>query len=318
MAVWGIFGRTVLAFIPSIILSPPAFASIYSLIIYWYSLVSLPIYSISVCLSLFQIYLYQSLPIIENDAGNKFASLFNVYFYKLGQIMKSGPYIWDFRNSGLFWEAGAFACFLGFGLFFLLNGPDINSSNPPKTTRIIVISLSILSTLSTLAPFILFISFFPRIYRKLLVFRYTVLQLLGLFMAMLILVATLISFHNKLSDSYNISTIDRSVGTKVDLQLAIENPLMGLGYENYKLQFKEKSLRSGSIYPTSTNSFLGRAAVNGIPFSILTFFPILFFIRKLSYGPIQKLSFLILYITLFSSQGLINHPLFLAMSFLGV
>jgi hypothetical protein len=316
--VLGLLGRTTLSFIPSLILTPQLFASCYAALAFYYSLFSLPIYIITVFLSFFQIRLYEFLPTFENDAGNQFASLFSVYFYKVGKLVTTGPILWDYRNSGLFWEAGAYACFLGFALFFFLNSSEDNPLSASRKYKCAFLVLSILSTLSTIAPLIILISFLPRICKKAFKLKYTILQFCGLILALLLFAGASFTLASKLSLSSNISTIDRSVGTQVDLALATENPLIGLGYEHYELSFRQQALSRGAIYPTSTNSFLGRAAIFGFPFAALTFLPVLFFVRKLGYDSATGISFLALYAILFSSQGLVNHPLFLAMSFLGI
>lgn len=147
----GMIFRLLLAFLVTNLVSKKNFIEIYTNVVVVYSLLSLVMYAIGIVYPDF----IHLLPISFNDAGTGYRHLY-VYFYQ-------GIDVWNFRNSGLFWEAGAFQVFVSLALlfeFFYL------SLSRWSLIRKIILVTTVATTASTVGILVLSILFVVNMLKK--------------------------------------------------------------------------------------------------------------------------------------------------------
>ena len=285
--------RLTIAFLMVLIIDFDNFARAYTRIISWLALASIVFYAVGVLFSV-----NKFLPIIYNDAGTVYSHA-GIYFYQGGAD-------WNYRNAGIFWEAGAFVSFLALAL--ILNDPKCKEYRRRQFT----IVLALLLTLSSVAFIILSLSALYYLSRSAIMNKRRIESYLAIFVAIgmvgWVVVPNLIDhFATKLVIT-NISALDRYVGMLADISIISSSPIFGVGYDGYFNQFEPIALSFGAVAPTSTNSYLGIAAVKGIPFAIIftALYLLLFKFKCKSSLPLM-IAFLI---PVF--QGLFNFPIFYA------
>jgi hypothetical protein len=288
----GVLIRLVIVFLFTRLIHINEFKILYTKIIYYYSIISLVFYFYGV----FFLKSILNLPIMYNDAGTGYRHSF-IYFYQ-------GIKLWNFRNSGLFWEGGAFVVFLTFALVFQRFYLKRNIK------REIILILTILTTLSTVGYAIILLYFVSRLnFKKLYhILLFTIVSLLAVLTHFVQDI-----FINKF-DGKNISGIDRLTGQIVDLKLFSDSPIIGVGYTRYLTEFRELAFALGSIAPTSTNSITGLLALNGFIYTVLIFTPFFLFFWR---GHSKTLSILrlLMIVLVIISQGIFNQLIFLSLIF---
>jgi hypothetical protein len=241
------------------------------------------------------------LPISYNDAGTGYRHIY-IYFFQ-------GIESWNFRNAGIFWEAGAFQVYLSLALlfdFYLLE---------KSLTRKIILILAIVSTSSTIGYAVLaLLMIFDAISKPTLSRILVMISFISIFFYF----GIYDSFFVNKFDGENISGIDRAVGQLVDIKIFSSSPIFGVGFSGYSALFNTTAYSLGAIFPTSTNSFTGLLALNGIFYSILIFGPMFMFFFRLQIQNKYRILMLCCFIILLSSQGLFNQLLFLIILFYGL
>jgi len=290
----GFVGRFLIAFIVTALISKDTFVKAYTNIIVYYSIISLIMYAIGFAFPSFIL----SLPISFNDAGTGYRQIL-FYFYQ-------GIDLWNFRNAGIFWEAGAYQVFLSIALIFevfLIKG---------SVFRILVLFVAIATTISSIGIVVLTIISFVLLFSIKSIFRYPLFILLALciWLSGVFDALVLVKFYGN-----NISGIDRLSGQLADLQLFLRNPLFGVGVNEYNEAFKEVAYSLGAVQPTSSNSFTGMLALNGLLYSAVFFLPMLGFFFNIPIKFKEKVTMLLIFVLLLCSQGVMMQILFLCLSF---
>lgn len=290
----GFMGRFLIAFMVTELICRQDFTRIYTRLMVYYSAVSIVMYCIGIA---FPSFIY-TLPVSYNDAGTGYRHIL-FYFYQ-------GMDFWNFRNAGMFWEPGAYQVFLGMALIFevFLLGR--------RVPRILLLMAAIATTISSvgivvilvMAGFLLFSS------RSLLKYPLLITVVAMVWYFDIIEKVILVKFYGE-----NISGIDRVSGQLADLELFFTKPFLGVGLTEYNDKFKDIAYSFGAIRPTSSNSFTGMLALNGLLYSAIFFFPMFLFFAKTSVGLKEKLLMLVLFIMLLSSQGVMMQLFFLCLSF---
>lgn len=286
--------RLIIAFFLVLIVDFDKFSRAYTRIMSWLALTSIFFYVFGVLLSVNNL-----LPLVYNDAGTVYSHAF-IYFYQGGSD-------WNYRNAGIFWESGAFAAFLALAL--ILN--DLKSKEYLRWQ--VQIFLALLLTLSSFAFLILSLAMLYYVFHSAIKDKRRIESYLAILVAIgmvgYFIVPNLIDhFETKLVMT-NISTLDRYVGMLADISIISSSSIFGVGYDRYFDQFEPIALSFGAVAPTSTNSYLGIAAVKGIPFAIIfTVLYLLLFKLKCKSSLVLTIAFLI---PVF--QGLFNFPLFYAL-----
>lgn len=296
----GMMGRLLVAWLVTTLIAKKRFIEIYTDILVAYSAFSLVMYAIGLVYPGFIL----SLPVSFNDAGTGYRHLY-IYFYQ-------GIDAWNFRNAGLFWEAGAFQVFVSLALlfeFFYL--PHTRKSLIRKS----ILVATVASTASTVGIFVLAILFAT----KMLTSRS--LHSLLLLLALSVSLFTLDIFNTLLWDKFNgenISGVDRITGQLADIQLFLSAPMFGVGFSEYLGSFERIAYSLGAFAPTSSNSFTGLLALNGALYSSLLFLPMFGFFIFCEVQIGKRIVMLAVYVLLLSSQGLFNQILFLSILFYGL
>jgi hypothetical protein len=294
---FGFYFRFFIAFLLVSLINRDFFINSYTSFFVYYGFFSLIMYGIGIMSPNF-IY---SLPIAYNDAGTGYRHLY-VFFYQ-------GVEFWNFRNAGMFWEAGAFQVFLVLALIFesfIIKGNKI---------RKFILILSIISTLSVIG--IVIIGLFSGIFifnKKSKIAFLTPLLLLPL----LLTSGYVQELVNSKFTGTHSSGNERLVGQIADIKVWYEYPFFGAGLEDYSKVFKINAVELGAIVPTSTNSFTGMMALNGVFYSLLIFIVLFLFIFTLKISFMEKLFISFIFIILLSSQGVLNQILFLCFLFYGI
>lgn len=292
----GVVGRLLIAYFVTVLVGKKKFIEIYTHIFVIYSAFSLIMYVVGLVFPDFVL----SLPISFNDAGTGYRHLY-FYFYQ-------GIDTWNYRNAGIFWEAGAYQVFLSLALVF-----EVYFIKKSLARKAILIA-AIVSTISTVGLLVLVILSAVRLFSR--------KSLYNLSLSVVLISGLLISgvFDALLwgkFDGENISGVDRIVGQLADLQLFLSAPIFGVGFSAYPESFKSAAYALGAFAPTSSNSFTGLLALNGIFYSLLLFLPMFAFFIKNSVQFSGRILMLAIFIMLLSSQGLFNQILFLSIMFYG-
>jgi hypothetical protein len=209
----------------------------------------------------------------------------------------------SYRNSGLWWEPGAFALFILVAyLFDILNrGLTI--------TKFIIYTLVFLSTLSTVAfvvYFILTLYNYSYLFKKRI---YFLAMILGFpFISFIFGLVFWELFADKFSpdkDSFG-SFVSRYNDLYISYSLFLENPLLGYGYGNtdaseaYALRFFGAYIMESVYKPTGTDGITMMLSQMGL-FSIFLIFPFFFpkhgVIKKRFFSLVYALSFFIIFNT---------------------
>jgi hypothetical protein len=218
------------------------------------------------------------------------------------------------RNSGMFWEPGAFACYICLGLVLNLKNLIVLSRNHRK--KIVFILLALITTFSTtgyiaLFMIITFILFFK--YRREI--RFIPMYIILFFMANYIYQTS--SFLNeKINHQIEISqsteiyefSPDRFRSFIFDLKYISKHPLIGNGL-NQKTRYKDHEWMQNQVLGHG-NGFSNFLACMGT-LSLLFLFFLIFKFNK------QYPTFFIIMITvLLQGQQLLDYPLFLGLPFI--
>ncbi len=292
----GVAGRLIVAYLVTVLIGKKKFIEIYANVVVYYAGFSLIMFFVGLLFPNFIL----SLPVSFNDAGTGYRHLY-LYFYQ-------GVDVWNYRNAGIFWEPGAFQVFLSLALIF-----EIYFVKKSLVRKAILIA-AITSTVSTIGLLVLVILSAVRLF-SIKSLKHFVLPVV--FISVLFVFDVFDTLLWGKFDGVNISGVDRLVGQLADIQLFLSAPLFGVGFAMYPEAFKSAALALGAFAPTSTNSFTGLLALNGILYSLLLFLPMFAFFIKSSVKNSDRIISLAIYILLLSSQGLFNQLLFVAIMFYG-
>ncbi len=285
----------------------------YVKLIYWFSLISIPFYIGSFIPGIESFY--------TQILGNIIPQIFERESYYQGRpniivFSFEETLFTDHRNSGPFWEPGAFGIFLCIAL--ILN--HIENRNI-FTQKNIVFILCIISTLSTSAYIVLGIFFFYINYNK---FRknllYTIVLALLVYSS-LILYERIPFLKNKIENNIEIAnetTTSRFGSALADFNMFLKSPIFGFGRAGAKTGFKSE--KAFDVEDHRNNGVFNLMTTYGIIITVFYFNRILQTLKKIginynlpSYYYI--FSFLVIIILGFS-QGIFMRTFFYSFLFL--
>ena len=250
----------------------------------------------------------------------QYADIFSSNIFYNGTYYKVSPlYTWGWewnsilkRNSGPFWEPGAFQGFINLSILFILT--HINSIRYVRI-KFIILLFTLLTTQSTTGFIILIIILF--IYNKelLLIFSKNIIIKIIIFIGGIIFTVLLVTSDTVLQKFSNThqSTNIRLEDTTQSLQLLMERPFRGIGtgtYKNYQeLRYGIKSNSNGLLY-----MFYAYGSIFSIVYLVYLFSSIKDTFKCKLFGAKSLAIFLILLI-LHATEGLIFLPVYLILMF---
>lgn len=207
------------------------------------------------------------------------------------------------RNSCIFREPGMFMIFLN--MSFLL---DVVFSNKISYVRIVIYTLGVLSTFST-GGIIAFV---------LIYFIFFLKSKGGLNKVFIGGIACIAIYYLLDSDEFidlvfgklsegteNDSTLNRWATTIVPIQIALDNPLYGCGFENYRDLFIKMSFQTIGIRieeAGATNTITSSSAIWGIWIGIFWVLALWKFSKKIAFSWFSKILIFIVLVILFSNE----------------
>lgn len=215
------------------------------------------------------------------------------------------------RNQGIFWEPGAYQVFLNLGIFLMLFTRD----KLPKW-GLIVLTGTVITTMSTSGYMVCGLIYLAYIIRSFV--RSGNKQQLAQFLVPLILFVPLLYFASQsgvITDKFqddNASFNRRSLDTSSNLELMIEKPLFGWGFQNTEV------LRERYGIGDSSNALLTVGYQFGLPMLLIMLICYYFRILKSVGGIFQSLLIFIALIIVFSTENMIFMPVFITLMFLDV
>ncbi len=262
------------------------FAYKYINIIYIISLISLVLFSYN-CL-------YGLIPggIQTKDSTTSFFIYSQIY---------NLDYTFIYRNSGMFWEPGAFAGFLNFALLFSFTLPHERTAK--IRNKIIVIILALLTTVSTTGYIVFFIISLYYLYQNRWLGKY-------LKYLLLILITFLVSYL-----FFSLDFLYEKISGNS------ENATRIVAYINYKDLlldhfFLGRSYITGIIGEESGNGFLSHIIYVGIFGALYYYICLWYTLIKNSHSIIFSIFFIFTYILILQGEEFLVYPFFLALPFL--
>jgi len=231
--------------------------------------------------------------------GNAYLYVYRYPYYRTSLL----------RNTSIFWEPGAYQAFLNLAIIFELK------RKKPNSFRMAIFIVSLITTFST-TGYITFLlitlkSFFEKSNnskKTFLILLITLIFILTIFSEVII---------NKLSTD-NLSFSRRILDAKIDLKIFFENPLLGVGYNNYSTSFIDNLKYSIFSGTSSSNSITHALAVFGLVFTFLISYLYIRFILFFENNIFHRLFLFIILISIFSTENFMLSPLWMALAFYGL
>lgn len=281
-------------------------------IIYWIALISIPLYFLSITLP--SIFTFSLTP------GTSGRSFYNLFFY--------GYMIGSNRNSGFFWEPGAYATFLNLALFLLLNDNSLEIQK--KHTKLVVCCIALLTTFSTAGfatfAFVLIVFLMNNdISKKQKIFTTICIVLiiafsLGYYYDDIFITGNgvfgKLKFYKDHMNYYSSGGTTSSTSVRIysvlkPIELFLENPVFGVGNSN--LQSMTEAYTKGAITCTFVNWF----AINGLIYGVLILTGYIKLINNSKKSIIVRILTIIFVLAAISAEDYAQNPLFLGISVLG-
>ncbi|WP_411346671.1 O-antigen ligase family protein [Paenibacillus sp. WLX1005] len=214
--------------------------------------------------------------------------------------------LWNMsRNQGIFWEPGAYQVFLNLGILLTL----FLNKKVPKW-RLIILTATLLTTMSTSGYMICGLIFLAYVIRngKREQMAQMLLSLL-LFIPLVFFIAQSGVVTDKFQDG-NASFDRRSLDTSSNLELMVEKPLFGWGFQNNAVLMERYGI------PDSSNSLLTFGYQFGLPLLLILMIYYYFQILRPVGGVFQALLIFIGLLVVFSTENMLFQPLFITLMFL--
>lgn len=211
------------------------------------------------------------------------------------------------RNQGIFWEPGAFQVFLNLGIFLML----FTNRKLPKW-KLILVTGTLLTTMSTSGYMICGLIYFAYLIRS--GKRKQMTQLI----IPLLLLIPLIYFESQsgvIADKFqdgNQSFDRRSLDTTSNLELMIEKPLVGWGFQNNSVLMERYGIGD------SSNSLLTFGYQFGLPLLLIMLIYYYSRLQRAIGSVFQSILIFIALIIVFSTENMIFQPLFVMLMFFDV
>lgn len=219
-----------------------------------------------------------------------------------------------YRNSGLWWEPGAFQIFVMLGFFFSIINKEVSKS------KYFLFLVVIFSTHSTAGIFLFFFLSIYLIFQKASLLQINILLLFFVFAVVFILVPEIYDKFN--GDGFH-SASSRISDVLISFELLINNLWFGYGYGNQievAIPFGEKLLGYGNYHslskPTGSDGLTMFISQVGI-FGVLLLLPFLFpsYIKK--YHFLTRVYFSVFLFLLFNTQNFVFFLIFEILFFYG-
>ena len=196
--------------------------------------------------------------------------------------------VWDsfvvhqnFRNSGLWWEPGAFQVFVNLAFMFLIVTKSLNLKH------FVIILITIL-TISSTTGFVVFFLLSCAYFYKKIKFSLSLINVLYLTVAIAFLFIVIFLFSPNISEKFNsesgsfVSFLSRYYDYLISFNLFIDNPLLGYGFgSQLQIAIPYGELLLGDyeynlVKPTGADGltmFVAQTGVFGLLFLFLFVFP---------------------------------------------
>lgn len=222
------------------------------------------------------------------------------------------------RNTGIFWEPGAFQVFLNLALIFVLFDLEINKKL--KLLSATALTLAVYTTYSTtgyIVLFLIFVAYLLAYHANNLSLSNIAIIIIGILIIILLFYIFVVQ-NPVISDKLNIeetlgnSFQSRINGLDLDLDLIKSSPITGVGSANYqKYQAEQPGYYDRVTRSTTSSTYTSIGAVFGLPI-MFTFF---FFQAKLIWHiSLRKITPFIVVLAalvlMFSTEGFIRFLLF--------
>ena len=281
-------------------------------IIFAISVISIPLYFISITVP--SIFAFSYTP------GTSGRAFYNLFFY--------GYMIGSNRNSGLFWEPGAYATFLNLGLFLMLNDNSLEIER--KYTKLIVFLIALLTTFSTagFGTFALILIIYlannevSKRQKVLITICIVILVVisLGYYYEEIFIsgngVFGKLKFYREHMNYYSSGETTSSTSVRIysvlkPLEVFLENPIFGVGNSN--LQSMTVAYTKGAITCTFVNWF----AINGFLYGFLIILGYIKLINSSNKTRIVKILTFVFVLVAIAAEDYSQNPLFLGISIMG-
>lgn len=209
------------------------------------------------------------LPYITNKVGIKF---YTIIFAGLDERSISNFAI---RTGGIFWEPGVFQMYLNIAILYELFVLNCNKK------RLSALIIAMILTFST-TGYIVFAWIIMTYYLFFKTENYSKNRIAWNYLILFIFTVCGLVFLNfssiannvfgKLTDKTNGSTFVRQASVFINLEIARDNPLTGIGMKIMEDEFEKRSYASTLVYGwtrQNTNTLLYQYSAHGIPFGLI-------------------------------------------------
>lgn len=244
-------------------------------------------------------------PIVEGQTA-AYRNMF-IYLY---------PLVGKYRNTGIFWEPGAFQVFLNIALIYSL----FNRNNKNKILNVIILILTVLSTKSSQGYITLGIILIAYIISK-KESKFNYIVSLGVLIVLLLVFSNesiLMNLQEKIFlFDRNASSLQRFHSTNADIFMILSNPLTGVGYLNHTNLLQEYSMNIGYNIVVNANTITYTAAIFGIPLASFLIYGIYKFSRIYSNNINSGLLLISAIMSLFIAQNFMEKIILYILIFYG-
>lgn len=245
-----------------------------------------------------------SLPAITNKVG--------VHFYSILLAGLDERSISNFaiRTGGIFWEPGVFQMYLNIAILLELFVLGLNK----RRLAILIIALFLTFSTTGYIVFAWILATYFMFYRN---ENMSANKTAWKFVIMFVLVVAAYLFlsyssiagnvFGKLTDKTDGSTFVRQASVFINLEIARDNPLTGIGMEIMEDEFERRSYASTLVYGwtrQNTNTLLYQYAAHGIPFGLLFTIGTYLFGHLISKRKVIVISVFVMFVLLYIGENL--------------
>lgn len=245
-------------------------------------------------------------PIVEGQSA-VYRNMF-IYLY---------PLAGDYRNTGIFWEPGAFQVFLNIALIYLL----FNQNNKNIMFGISILISTILSTKSTQGYIVLVIILIAYIISQKQT-KYNSLVTLGVLISLFLIFSNeniLMNIQEKIIFfERSNSSLQRFHSTSADVFIILKNPFTGVGFTSYPSLLQKYGANIGYNIVVNANTITYTAAIFGIPLASFLVYGIYKFSRKYSNNMHSGILCFFAIIALFTAQNFMEKIIIYILIFYGL
>lgn len=243
--------------------------------------------------------------IIENSVGVNTRTLLLCQFYE--------GYVGILRNAAIFREPGIFMIFINLAFLF-----DIYNKQTIPIYRLIIYTFAIFSTFSTAGYIILSLCFFLYFLKKGVSFR-IIIPLILLLTGVYLFISSdslMASVFGKLERGQeSASVLGRISSITVPLTILSENPIFGVGTEDFRGEYLSISQRLFGIridpQGMSTNTFINAGALFGLFFFAFILIGYYKLSQIIAHQTITRLLVILSLLFIFSNESMLYSFIFI-------